>query len=226
MSNIVPYDDMQKMAAALGKGSMFGKTMDQLLPLMLIAQAEGKHPAIAAQEWDIIQGRPALKSTSALARFQNVGGKIQWNTRSDVKASATFSHPSGGTVEITWTIERAQKAGLTSKDNWKKFPSQMLAARVAAEGVRACFPAALSGFYVTEEVQDTPALHVVNIAEDAVEEIEDGDDTAFALNACTTLDELSTTWLAIPNDKRPKYTRVKDAMKEKLQGVQNAEVVD
>lgn len=224
MSNIVPMDDLNRMAAALGRNKMFGKSADELLPLMLIAQAEGKHPAIACQEYDIIQGRPALNSRSALARFQVAGGKIQWKERTDNKASAVFSHPNGGSVEITWTMDRAKQAGLTGKDNWRKFPAQMLAARVAAEGVRACYPAALSGFYIAEEVEDTPALHIVNINEEPVEPIAEGDEVAFKLRAAASMDELAAAWLEIPADLRRKYAGVKDEAKAKLAEVVDAEV--
>lgn len=155
---LVPFADIRSMAEVMGKTGMFGKTPEQLLPLMLIAQAEHKHPAIAAQEYDIIQGRPAINSKSALARFQAAGGRIQWGDRTDAVCTATFAHPQGGELTITWTMDRAQKAGLTNKDNWKKYPTQMLSARVIAEGVRAVFPACLSGMYTAEEVQDMPPL--------------------------------------------------------------------
>lgn len=154
---MVPYQDIKAMASAMSFGKMFGKSADELLPLMILAQAEGKHPAIAAMEYDVIQGRPALNSRSALARFQSAGGKIQWQKRDDSEASATFAHPQGGELTVTWTIKRAAQAGLSVKDNWKKYPAQMLSARVVAEGVRAVFPACLSGMYTTEEVQDFEA---------------------------------------------------------------------
>lgn len=148
-------NDLQVMAKAMATTGMFGfKRPEEAFALMLIAQAEGKHPATIAQDYDLIQGRPALKSVAALSRFQHAGGSIQWHERTDVLASATFSHKLGGDVTITWSIERARAAQLTGKDNWKKFPAQMLAARVVAEGVRACFPACLNGFYLVEEVQD------------------------------------------------------------------------
>lgn len=148
-------DDLQVMAKAMATTGMFGfKRPEEAFALMLIAQAEGKHPATIAQDYDLIQGRPALKSVAALSRFQHAGGSIQWHERTDVFASATFSHKLGGDVTITWSIERARAAQLVGKDNWKKFPAQMLAARVVAEGVRACFPACLNGFYLAEEVQD------------------------------------------------------------------------
>ncbi len=154
MSNLVPLSEIRQIADVMGKSRMFGKTADELLPLMLIAQAEGKHPAIAAQEYDVIQGRPAINSKSALARFQAAGGSIAWIERTDKKASATFSHAQGGSLTVTWTIERATTAGLATKEMWKKYPAQMLSARVIAEGVRAVFPACLSGLYTVEEAQD------------------------------------------------------------------------
>lgn len=150
-----PITEVQQMARAIAGSGLFGvKTPDQAFALMLIAQAEGRHPATVAQEYDIIQGRPALKSQAALARFQAAGGSIRWTERTDTACEAEFVHPQGGKLSIRWTMERAQAAQLTGKDNWRKFPAQMLSARVVSEGVRAVFPACLSGLYLAEEVQD------------------------------------------------------------------------
>lgn len=147
--------DIETMAKAITKSGLFGiKSPDQAVALMLVAQSEGRHPASVASEFDIIQGRPALKSQAALARFQAAGGKIQWTSRGPTKCSAKFSHAQGGELEITWTMERANAAGLTGKQTWKQYPDQMLSARVVAEGVRAVFPACLNGVYLAEEVQD------------------------------------------------------------------------
>ena len=150
--------DVKMMAQAIAKSGLFGiKDENQSFALMLIAQAEGRHPATVAQEYDIIQGRPALKSMAALARFQSAGGRIQWLVRSDTEARAKFVHELGGEVEIYWDLKRATVAGLLGKETWKKYPAQMLAARVVAEGVRACLPACLNGLYISEEVADFEA---------------------------------------------------------------------
>lgn len=226
-NQLVPYTELEKMSKALGYNKMFGKTAEDLLPLMLIAQAEGKHPAIAAQEYDIIQGRPAINSKSALARFQHAGGCIQWNERTDTRAAATFSHPQGGTLEVAWTIERAKQAQLTGKDNWKKYPAQMLSSRVVAEGVRAVFPACLSGMYTTEEVQDfdaprTTGARVIPIKAEVVEAeiMPQDDETANKLDACQSLEELQAAWLEIPVSNRRLYSAVKDSVKYRLSQVQ------
>ena len=167
MSNeIIPFNDLQQMAVTMSKSGMFGKTPDQMLSLMLIAQAEGIHPACAAMEYDIIQGRPALRGQAALARFQQSGGSIKWIERSDKRAKATFSHPKGGELTIDWTMERAAKMGLSCKDNWKKQPEVMLTWRCIAEGVRAVYPACLNRMYLSEEVQDFEAPKERNITQE------------------------------------------------------------
>lgn len=156
MSTIIPYRDIEEMAKSVVASRLFGmKSPSEAIALMLVAQAEGLHPMVAARDYDIIQGRPALKSRAMLARFQQSGGKIDWKTRSDTECEAAFSHPQSPTpVTIRWDWKRATQAGLTGKDNWRKYPAQMLAARVISEGVNACYPAACNGMYTPEEVAD------------------------------------------------------------------------
>lgn len=151
-SLIIPTSEIKDMARAMGP--LFQKKPEDAFALMLVAQSQGLHPATAMLEFDVIQGRPAINSKSALARFQSHGGSIQWLERSDEKCSCKFSHPNGGELVVTWDMDRAKQAKLTGKDNWQKYPAQMLSARVIAEGVRAVYPACLSGLYTAEEVAD------------------------------------------------------------------------
>jgi len=104
-TNIVPVADIERMAGAVARSGLFGvKTQEQAMALMLIAQAEGMHPAIAARDYHIIQGRPALKADAMLARFQQAGGKVEWREYTDTKVIGVFSHPSGGSVSVEWSI--------------------------------------------------------------------------------------------------------------------------
>lgn len=159
MSNaIVPFNEMQQMGEAIAASGLFGvKSATQAVALMLVAQAEGLHPATAAQDYDIIQGRATRKTNSVLARFQAAGGKVEWHQLDNKVADATFTHPSAGSVRIDWTFEMAKAAGLVGKDNWQKFPRAMLRARCIAEGVRCTYPAAIGGYLVAEEAQDLGA---------------------------------------------------------------------
>lgn len=154
---IVQYSvpDIEKMAQAIAKSNLFGiKTPEQAMALMLIAQAEGRHPVEAARDYNIIQGRPAKTSDAMLRDFLSSGGKVEWHELTNDKADATFEHPMGGKVRIDWDMERAKKAGLGGKEMWTKYPRQMLRSRTISEGVRSVCPAATSGMYVPEEVKD------------------------------------------------------------------------
>jgi hypothetical protein len=177
---LVPFDQLNTMATAFASSGMFGaKTKEQALSLLLLAQAEGVHPAIAMRDFDIINGRPAKKAEAMHRSFIAAGGKIEWHRLDDECADATFSHPQGGTARITWDMARARKAGLGNKDMYSKYPRQMLKARVVSEGCRTVFPAATSGLYVPEEVstfappkeKDMGPAQVVQPDEDITQEI-------------------------------------------------------
>ena len=168
---LVPVADIEKMAVAIAKSKMFGmKTADEAFALMLIAQAEGMHPAIAARDYHVIQGRPTLKADAMLARFQNAGGKVQWDVYTDAEVTGTFSHPSGGSLKLTWTFAQAKTIGLTGKDNWKYYPRAMLRARCISEGIRTVYPGCVVGTYTAEELEEMPKAKDMGMAE-VVEEI-------------------------------------------------------
>lgn len=152
--------DMERIAHAFAASKLFGvQTPEQALALCLVAHAEGRHPAIAAQDYNIINGRPSKKADAMLRDFIASGGRVEWHTLSDQAAEATFAHPQGGTVRIGWDHERAKAAGINNP-MWRKYPRQMLRSRVVSEGVRTVCPGATSGMYVPEEVQDFGAAEV------------------------------------------------------------------
>ena len=155
MTALVPVSDIERMALAVAKSGLFGvKTPDQAMALMLIAQAEGLHPAIAARDYHVINNRPTLRADAMLARFQQAGGKVEWGEYTDQRVVGTFTHPAGGTVRIEWTTKMAQDAGLTRNPTWKSYPRQMLRARCISEGIRTIFPGVAIGTYTPEEAED------------------------------------------------------------------------
>ena len=155
MANELTLTDMGNMAKAFAQSGFFGyKNSSEAFTLMCLAQANGLHPAKAAERYHIIQGRPAMKADAMLAAFQESGGKVRWVKRTEKECTLHLSHPQGGELDVTWSIDRATKAGLTGKSTWKQYPTQMLSARCVSEGVRALYPACLCGMYTPEEVAD------------------------------------------------------------------------
>ena len=165
MSNeLVPMDQLQQMAGAFAKSGMFGaKTPEQCMALLLLAHAEGIHPAIAMRDFDLIQGRPAKKAEAMHRSFLAAGGSVVWNALDDTQADATFSHPQGGTARIKWDMKRVEQAKIANEAMYKKYPRAMLRSRCISEGCRTVYPAATSGLYEPGEVAGfTPAKDMGN----------------------------------------------------------------
>lgn len=223
-TDLVPLDQLERMATVFAKSKMFGaKEPEQVMALLMLAQAEGIHPATAMRDFDVIQGRPAKKAEAMLRSFIAAGGKVEWHDMTDTLADATFSHDSGGSARITWDMERAKKAGLTGKDMYAKYPRQMLANRCISEGCRRIYPASTSGLYVPEEVRQMAPVEKDMGTVEVVEPEATPEETAkveeahrFALGNCTTLAELATAWEAIPKRERPKYAPYKDERKKAM----------
>ena len=156
MSNqLIPLNDIQTMAEVAAGSKMFGfKNPQEAMAIMLLCQAEDLHPAIAMRDYHVIQGRPALKADAMLARFQTAGGSVNWKVYEDEQVTGVFSHPAGGSLEVTWTLAKAKLIGIAGKDNWRNYPRAMLRARCVSEGIRSVYPGCVVGVYTPEEVQD------------------------------------------------------------------------
>lgn len=164
----IPFSELERMARSFAQSNLFGaKSESQALALLMIGQAEDMHPALAMQEFDIIENKPCRKAERIAARFQLSGGKIEWIELTDTIAKAKFSHPQGSEVTLDWTIERARaityrtkegKKSLADKDNWKNYTRAMLRSRVVAEGCRTSFPAYAIVTLSTEEALDYGTL--------------------------------------------------------------------
>lgn len=153
----MPMVDMWKLAQAIAASKLFGmSTPEQALVLMAIAQAEGRHPASAANDYHIINGRPAKRTEAMHRDFIAAGGQIEWHQLDDAVADATFHH-AAGSARIKWDMPRAVQAQLGGRDMWKKFPRQMLRSRCISEGIRTVYPVATSGFYEPGEAADIPS---------------------------------------------------------------------
>jgi hypothetical protein len=156
---VLPTQDLKLMAEQVAKSRLFpGIESEQAaFTLMLLCQAESLHPATALRRYHIINGRPSMRADAMQAEFQRQGGVIRWVRSTEAECTARFLHdrhaPDPG-VEITWTIKRATAAGLTNNPTWRKFPDQMLRARVISEGVRMVMPGIVAGIYTPEEVAD------------------------------------------------------------------------
>jgi len=75
----------------------------------------------------------------------------------------------GMSEDVTFTWRDAEAQGLTTKDNWKRMPKEMLFARCLAKGANRVGQDLLLGLYMTEELTDS-----FNVRESAIRRNEDG----------------------------------------------------
>lgn len=159
------FDQMERMAHAVAKSGMFAvKTPEAALTLMLVAQSEGTHPAQAMMDYDLIEGKPSLKSGAMLARFIRAGGRVEWLEQSDAKVAGKFTAPNGQSLTVSWDNERVKTAQLANRPNHQKYPMQMKRARCISEAIRALYP--VTTLYTPEEIRDgAPEIDVTPVTQ-------------------------------------------------------------
>jgi hypothetical protein len=106
------------------------------------------------------QGTPALTAQALRAVVQANGHTVWIEKSSDTEAVARGRRKGEDvTHESRWTIKRAERLGLTNKDNWRKQPEAMLIARATSEICRLVASDAILGvgYSVEELTDDAPA---------------------------------------------------------------------
>lgn len=158
-----PMEAVKALGHSIFKSGLFGcDRPEQGEVLAMQCLAERKSPLELARTYHFIQGQLAIRADALLAKFQMLGGRVEWQERTDTKVVAVFSHK-GGSATITADIEEYRrngtaigKDGKSLKENWSKWPRRMLTARAISEGVRLVAPECCFGTYVAEEIDVTP----------------------------------------------------------------------
>lgn len=120
----------------------------------------GLGPMESLRSVHIIDGRAALAAEVLRRKVLEAGHSIWPVEMSSTKV--TFSghrrNEPDRVVTVTWTMDDARKAGLANKQNWSKYPRQMLTARATAELCRLMAPDAIAGMVAVEELDDPPVI--------------------------------------------------------------------
>ena len=164
-----PMAAMEQMGMVLYRSGMFGcGNADQGKLLALACMCERRNPVEMSRTYHIIEGKLAMRADAMQAAFLTAGGRIQWIETTGEVCRAKFLHPEfapeGVTVEVTMQelsdsgVATSAKTG-AAKDNYRKFPRQMLRARCISEAVRMVMPQIVAGVYTPEEVGDA---HVID----------------------------------------------------------------
>ena len=115
----------------------------------------GLSPMASLRSIHIIEGKPVLSAAliaGIVQRRPDLCEGFVLVESSDTIATYETTRRGQAPVRMSFTIEQAQRARLTDKDNWKKYPHAMLRARASAELARAVYPDVVGGLYDPDEI--------------------------------------------------------------------------
>lgn len=141
--------------SALIPQALRGKPADVLVVLMK-GRELGLQPMQALGEINCIQGRAVVSAQLKVGRCVRDKVCAYFRLVSSDGKQATYETQRKGSepVKLTWTMQQAQAAGLTGKDNWKAHPEAMLRARCSSALATAVYPDLVLGLDTKEEVAD------------------------------------------------------------------------
>jgi hypothetical protein len=157
------WEGMLAQAGALVRSGLLPnaiKAPETALAIMLTGAELGLGPMLSLRSIHIIEGRPTLSADLMAALVHR-----EIDRHGDGLLMALPPTPQAATVryrrwgwpeplEFTYAMEDAQRAGLATRDTWKRHPAQMLKARAISTVCRMSFSDVVAGLYTEDEVLD------------------------------------------------------------------------
>lgn len=156
---------VQQMAGAAKLGEALAMTAfvpaafrgkpDDAAAAIMYGAALGLDPMTSLRAVYVVSGTPGLYARQMVAVVISRGHKVWTVESTDQSVTVSGQRRGSDVVEtVTWTYERARKAGYTSNKKYDTDPQAMLWARAAGEVARRIAPDALAGLdYSVEELQ-------------------------------------------------------------------------
>lgn len=149
---------IRQQAETLARSNMVPKDYrgkpDEIIAAALYGREVGFGVTTSLSYIQVINGKAGLSAEAMVALCRKAGHSISGTV------TATEAHvigkraDTGDEMEVTWTIDMAKRAGLTS-DTWRKYQESMLWARAVSQLCRQLFPDVIMGLsYTPEELND------------------------------------------------------------------------
>lgn len=149
-----------KAVAASGLAPNGMKTPEQITIAIMHGAEIGLPPMQAIQRIAVVNGRPTIWGDAIPALLWSNGFNLVESIEANV-ATCTVRRPDGTTITRTFSEADARKASLWSKTGpWQQYPQRMLQMRARGLAARDGAADVLSGLYLQEEVDDTPAVDI------------------------------------------------------------------
>ena len=148
LARIDSISELMTIGKAMSASGYFSDAKDanQAIVKILAGREMGFGPFAAMSDIHIIQGKPVVGANlmaAAVKSHPRYDYRVTINT--DVEVSIEF-YQEGKSIGVSnFTMDDAKAAKLQTKDNWQKFPRNMLFARAISNGVRWYCPDVFSG---------------------------------------------------------------------------------
>ena len=146
------------LAKALSTTSFVPKEMTNVgnaTAAILAGDEVGLSPLAALRSIYVVHGTPAFYARTMVALALSHGHEIWTSESSDSKVTVQGRRKGTDNIEsVTWTIQRAQKAGYTSNKKYSTNPQEMLYSKASAEVARKIAADVLAGMpYSVEDLE-------------------------------------------------------------------------
>lgn len=191
--------NLQKASQSLFQSGLYPNTKNPhgAYAIVQYGYELGIGPMMALQNINLIQGRPAASGQLMLSLAMSRGVTLHVEEESIERCAILFKR---GSMEYRseFTADDAKTAGLSGKDNWRKWPKEMLYWRAVAKGVRRIAPEAVMGLYTPDEVSSGDVVDVAPVQSVKAEIVQDdnaeGLDAIAMIRGCMTIEELQDVW--------------------------------
>ncbi len=155
-------EDAMKVASIAAQERLYGVRNAQEAFVRIATGLEiGLSPFQSLNAIHVIEGRPTLSAQwmVALIKSSPICEKFVCTVSTDKVATYVTKRKNEGEMTLSFTIEQAQRGGLTGRGPWKAHTEDMLRARAASKLARMVYPDLLAGMYTPDEVADIPTTH-------------------------------------------------------------------
>jgi hypothetical protein len=160
------FDQAMTIAQTLAKSKIVPLSLQQkpedVFAVLVMGTELGIQPMQALNSINVIQGKPTVSPQLMMAMIRSklpdpvihISTNEEKRSVSCKTARTRQDYDAGLYYEAIWDLDRAERMGLTVKDNYKKQAKTMLTWRAVAESCRMTFPDIVMGLYAPEEFQD------------------------------------------------------------------------
>ena len=176
--NLVPNQEEMKTIYTMAKSAHNSKFYDSLggeagiLSIMLLARELEIPPmqAITGGIWNI-QGKVEMSARMMNMKIRQAGHKLFINMEHTGCQIKGIRKDTQDEFTVSFTLKDAEKAGLSNRDNWKKYPREMCFARCLSIMARVLFPDVIGNCYVEGEVKEESIPPSIDVTASSVKNI-------------------------------------------------------